>query len=195
MKRMLAGLLLTCGVLSAQQEVRLSQKPEDNSYTVILHYTGTNLDYTCTAQSLQPATQIAVTTVSNANPGSVTATAHGFYYSASGVTAKGVVFISGATGMWTPINGTHIVTPTSANALNLDVDTSTFGSFSGQAVVMTTKAPLTTKNVWSVQSLVPDASGNTVFLAWRASAATTTLGDLGSGSTRPTTCVAPTAFQ
>ena len=196
MKRILAGLLLACGILSAQQEVRLSQKVEDNAYSQILHYSAGILDYICTAQALQPPTQITVTTISNANPGVVTATAHGMYFLPPGTTgARVVVYISGATGGWTGINGTHVTIPVDADHFTFGVDTTAFGSFSGQSIVVTTKAALTNRPVWSVQSFVSDTSNNPVFIAWRADSTTTTLGTLGSGSTRPTTCTAPAAFQ
>lgn len=196
MKRILAGLLLACGILSAQQEVRLSQKPEDNSFSQILHYSAGVLDYTCTAQALQPPTQISVSTISNANPGIASATAHGMYFLPPGTTgARVVVYISGATGGWTGINGTHVTIPVDADHFTFGVDTTTFGSFAGQSIVVTTKAALTTKPVWSVQSFVSDTSNNPVFIAWRADSTTTTLGTLGSGSTRPTTCGAPSAYQ
>ena len=195
MFKAIAALLLVCPFVGAQ-EVIVSDRPETQAYTKIFHYTAGLLDYSCTARSLQTQNQVTVTTISNANPGSVTATAHGFYYSASGVTAKAVVFISGATGGWTGINGTHVVTPTSANAFNLDVDTTAFGAFAGQTITVTTRAPLITKPIWSVKSFVTDATGNTVLLSYAANSATSGLANLGSGSTSMTsTCAAPASFQ
>ena len=195
MNRVLTALLLVCPFVSAQ-EVIVSQRPEAQAYTTVLHYTANVLDYTCTARSLQKQSQITVSTVSNANPGSFTATAHGIYYSASGVTAKAVVFISGATGGWTGINGTFVATPTSANAFTIPVDTSSFGSFSGQSITVTTRAPLVTQAIWSVKSLVSDASGNPVLIAYRSDSSTSSLGTLGSGSTSMSaTCTAPGSYQ
>jgi len=194
MKTILAVLLL-CGSAFAQQEVKISQAPENAAFTQIFHFTGTNLDYICTAQALQQPSQITITTASNANPVSFTATAHGIYYSASGVVAKPVIFISGASGGWASINGTFIATPTGANSFTIPIDSTAFGAWGAQSVVVTTKAALTTKAVWAVQSLVPDASGNTVFMAYRSDSTTTTLGTLGSGSTARTTCTAPSSFQ
>jgi hypothetical protein len=195
MKRLIASFIASACVLLAQAEVKLSQQPENIAYTQILVYSGSAVSYICTAQSLQPQSQIAVTTISNANPGSATSTGHGIFYNANG-TAKIVAFISGATGMWTPINGTHVLTPTSANAFNLDVDTSTFGAWGAQSVIITTKAPLITKAIWTVQNFVSDSSGNPIFIAYRADATTSSLGTLGSGSTRPnSTCAASAAYQ
>lgn len=195
MFKAIAALLLVCPLMRAQ-EVIVSDQPESRAFTKILHWTAGVLDYTCTARSLQTQNQITVTTISNANPGAVTATAHGFYYSASGITAKAVVFISGATGNWTPINGTHVVTPTSANAFTIDVDTTAFGAWGSQSITMTTRAPLTTKNIWSVKSYVADASGNPVLIAYRADSTTSGLGNLGSGSTSMNApCSAPGSFQ
>lgn len=197
MKRLIASLLASVWVLSAQTEVKLSQQPENIAYTQILVYSGTNVSYICTAQSLQNPSQIAVSTISNANPGVVTATAHGMYFLPPGTTgARVVVFISGATGGWASINGTHATIPVDADHFTFGVDTTAFGSFSGQSIIVTTKAPLTTKSIWTVQSFVSDASGNPVFIAYRADATTTSLGTLGSGSSRPNgTCTAPTAYQ
>lgn len=196
MRNILAILLGSCCVLLAQQEVKLSQQPENVAYSEILHYTGTVLDYICTAQALQNPSQITVTTISNASPAAVTATAHGIYYSAAGVVAKPVIFISGATGGWTGLNGTWVATPTSANAFTIPVDTSAFGTFSGQSIVVTTRAPLTTKAIWTVQAFVSDASNNPVFIAYKSDSTTTTLGTLGGGSTRPNAlCAAPGSYQ
>lgn len=195
MTRLIGTLLASVCVLSAQTEVKLSQQPENIAYTQVLVYSGTSVSYICTAQALQNPSQISVSTISNANPGTATATGHGIFYNANG-TAKAVVFISGAVGMWAPINGTHVVTPTSANAFNLDVDTTGFGSFAGQTIIVTTRAPLITKAIWTVQKFVNDSSGNPIFIAYRADSTTTTLGTLGSGTTRPSsTCADPTAYQ
>lgn len=194
MKRLIALFFTSVCVLCAQTEVKLSQQPENIAYTQVLVYSGSNLSYTCTAQALQPQSQVSVSTISNANPGAVTATAHGFFYNANG-TAKAVVFISGATGMWTGINGTHVITPTSANAFNLDVDTTTFGAFAGQTIIVTTRAALITKPIWAVQQFINDSNNNPIFIAWAANSTTTTLGTLGSGSTAKTTCSAPAAYQ
>lgn len=193
-KAIAALLLLVCPFTRAQEVIE-SDQPESRAFTKILHWTAGVLDYTCTARSLQTQNQITISTISNANPGSVSASAHGFYFNASGITAKAVVFISGATGGWAAINGTHVITPTSANAFNLDLDTTGFGSFSGQVITITTKAPLITKPIWAVKSFVSDASGNPVLVAYAASSATVGLINLGSGSTAGSTCAAPGAFQ
>lgn len=194
MFRVLTALLLLCRFVPAQ-EVIVSDQPESRAFTKVLGWSGGALSYICTARSLQAVSTITVSTISNANPGSVSATAHGFYFNASGITAKPVVYISGATSGWVAINGTHVITPTSANAFNLDVDTTSFGSFSGQVITVTTKAPLITKSVWSVKSFVSDANGNPVFIAYAASSATSGQTNLSSGSTSGTTCAAPGAFQ
>jgi hypothetical protein len=195
MFKAITALLLVCPFVLAQ-EVIVSDQPENRAFTKIFSYTAGVLQYICTARSLQTQNQITVTTISNANPGAVTATAHGFYYSASGITAKAVVFISGASGGWTGINGTHVVTPTSANAFTIDVDTTTFGAWGSQSIVMTTKAPLVTKNIWSVKSFVSDATGAPVMISYRADSSATRLSDLGSGSTSMNApCSAPGSFQ
>lgn len=197
MKRLIVSFFASVCVLSAQTEVKLSQQPENIAYTQILHYTGAVLDYICTAQALQNPAQITVSTISNANPGIATATTHGMYFLPPGTTgARVVVFISGATGGWTGINGTHTTIPVDADHFTFGVDTTAFGSFSGQSIIVTTKAPLTTKPIWTVQSFVSDTNNNPVFIAYRVDPTTTTLGTLGSGTTRPgSACTAPSAYQ
>lgn len=200
--RFLTLLVLTVAVLFGQSDspnVTLSPGPPVIGYTTILHYSGTTVDYTCTARSTQEIVKtVTISTVSNANPGSMTATSHGFYY-ASGVTQKILVFISGATGGWAPINGLHILTPTSANALALDVDTTAYGAWGSQVVVVSTRAPKATDTVWTVKSFVYDGSGNLTITAnavRKAPGNGTTIQDLSGGSTqRQFACAAPASYQ
>ncbi len=105
------------------------------------------MDYICKAKSIQPSiSTITVSAISNANPGVMTAASHGLYYSAT-ATQKIVVFISGLTGNWTPLNGTHVLVPASSSTLTTDVDTTTFGAVTG-TIVVSTRAPKQTATVW-----------------------------------------------
>lgn len=198
MKTLLLALLFV-STLRAQSDspnVILSGGQPNVGYTTILHYTGSNNDYICSARSNQPTlATITISTVSNANPGSATATGHGFYF-ATGIAQKIVVYISGATGGWVTMNGVHILTPTSANALALDIDTTAFGAWGAQVVTVVTRAPNTLSSIWAVRSLMYDASNNLTMIANAATKTGTSGLDLGGGSTAyQFTCAAPTAVQ
>ena len=82
--------------------------------------------------------------------------------------------------------------PTSANALATDVDTTTFGAVTGTPVV-TTRAPKVTDKVWAVQSLVTDPSGNLTILAWPVIISGTAL--TGGTTAFKFACTAPTSYQ
>lgn len=193
----IAIFALSAASLVAQEgaAVRISPAAISDAYTKIIHYTAGVADYTCLALSSQfNVSTITVSAISNANPGSMTATAHGFYF-ATGVTQKFLVFISGLTGSWTPLNGMHVLTPTSANALATDVDTTGFGALTG-TIVVTTKAPQVTAKVWQVQALVADGSGQITILAWPVNVSGSTLSDLTGGTTAfRFACTAPPAYQ
>lgn len=182
-KRLTSALLLLAALCFGQdgQQVNISQSPPYKAYSTITYYTGTNATITCQAPSwISPnkATQtVTVSTVSNANPGSFTATAHGFGdYASHGATITPVVIITGATGGWTGINGVWKATVTSANAFTIPVDTSGFGSFSGQSITVKTTAPRWNTAVWSIFQQFYDGSNNAITLAYASSPA-------GAGST------------
>lgn len=194
--RIFLAIVLTAAAF-AQSNVTISSLPQETAITTIIHYTAGVADYTCKAKSTQdPAATITVSTVSNASAGIMTATAHGLYF-ATGVTQIALVFISGATGGWTGINGFHLVTPTSANALSINVDTSGFGAYGAQSIVVTTRAPKVTASIWSVSPIVSDASGNATIIAWEVPVPTTgTLANLVGGQTALRfPCAAPSSYQ
>lgn len=68
------------------------------------------------------------------------------------------VTIAGAIGSWAAINGTWQVTPTT-NGFTLDIDSSAFGSFSGQTVSVTTAAPLTQADFATFEPIPGTTSG------------------------------------
>ena len=69
-----------------------------------------------------------VTTCTNASPTQCTLNAaYGFYTNA-------VITLSGATGAWASLNGTWTVTRIDGSNLTIPLNTTTFGSFSGQTV-------------------------------------------------------------
>jgi len=164
-------LFVSALALLAQSDspnVTISNSAPNVAYTQILAYDTGVLTYICKALSTQPVVStITVSTISNANPGVATATSHGFYY-ASGATQKILVFISGATSGWSTLNGFKILTPTSTGAFSIQTtagvnfNTSGFGSFSGQTIVVSTRAPKLTSAVWSIQDFQSESGNPTI---------------------------------
>lgn len=196
---MRVGLLLLFGLVAYPQgaSVRLSEQPADLGSQVINVFSGTSLTYRCIAPSRSTTLNtITVSTVSNANPGSMTATTHGFDYQ-SGATITLLAFISGFTGGWTGLNGTHVLTPSSANALTTDVDTSGFGAFGAQTPTITTRAVKTTSLAWAIKAFVYDVSGNNIWSGWAAGAKdanSTNDGPLGGQTQYNFACASRTTY-
>jgi len=140
-----------------------------------------NLQYKCEASSLQKLSLVTVSAASNANPASFTATSHGFYYSSTSA-AKPVVFISGGTGNWAGVNGMWIATVTGANTFTIPVDSSAFGSFTGQSLTIVTRAPKTSQGVWRIHFYSYDANGNPEWDGWPSASNGSNQGQLGGGS-------------
>lgn len=138
----------------------------------LLFYSGSNLQYVCVALSTQPnaATVVAVSAASNANPVAFTSTAHNLFYTATS-TALPVVKITGGTGSWSAVNGSFVATPTGANTFTIPVDSTSFGTFSGQTLVVTTFSPRLNDPVWSVENFQYDGSNNLTFHGYAAVAA------------------------
>lgn len=188
-------LLLFAIPAFAQIETTFSPFP-NRPVTKITHYTAGVADYICAAWTVQPVSTITVSAISNANPGSMTATAHGFYYLATAVQKLGV-WISGLTANWAPLNGWHVLTPTSANAIATDVDTSGFGAPTG-TIVVSTDAPRASASIWAIQVWAPDAPSNVTLQTWGMTPVASLAG-LGPGRTPPSQallpCAMPAAFQ
>ena len=173
-------LLVAAMTAFAQTEVRDSERNTDVGYQYILIYTGNNLTTYCKALSLQPTSQpISISAASNANPVSLTSTAHGFNSS-----ALPLVTISGGTGNWTAINGTFTATITGANTFTIPVNSTAFGALAG-TITFTTRAPRTNQSVWSVMQLAYDGSNNLTWKGWYA----------GSPGVFTTCAAAPTQYQ
>lgn len=150
-------------------------------YQRIMTYATTNLIYECVAASAQAPSTVTVTAATNTNPVVFTATAHGFDFQTAATTTP-AIFISGATGSWTGINGLWIATPTSANAFSIPVDSTAFGSFSGQNITVTTLAPRTNQKIWAIQALKYNASNVVIWKGWAVDTSGTTLAQLQGGS-------------
>jgi hypothetical protein len=197
--------LLSAIALRAQSDspnVQMSNGVPNVAYTKILAYSGTNLSYICEALSTQPTiSTITVTSISNANPGIVTAANHGFYY-ASGATQKILVYISGATGGWATLNGLKVLTPTSSGLFSIQTtagvnfDTSGFGAWGAQAVVVSTRAPKTTSSVWSVQVFGTESDLTTLISNPVAPGSQSGIAGLTGGSTALRfPCALPSIYQ
>jgi hypothetical protein len=163
-------LLLTPLVIYAQGDgtpVTDTLAPPPNGYQSILYYSGTNLIYMCKARAeQQSATSVTVSTASNANPVSFTATAHGFGdFATHGATTTPTVRIQGCTGGWTAINGVWLATITSANAFTIAVDSTAFGAFPA-ACRFDSRTPRWNASVWSVSKMMYDGSSNLVGIFW-----------------------------
>jgi hypothetical protein len=131
--------------------VSVSDGPPITPYTQRYSYDASgNLEYIGWAQSRQPESTVTVSSVSAANPAAFTATAHG-------LASNQPVTITGATGDWAALNGTHIVTVSDANTFTVAVNSSAFsGSFNG---VVKTTAPRSNRPCWSLQKLTTGTDG------------------------------------
>lgn len=159
--------------------VTLSNGLGNVGYEQVLTYSGSNLTYRCLAASIQNPTTLTVSSISNANPAVVTVTGHGFDVE-SVTTVTPSVQLSGATGGWAGVNGVWTATPTTANAFTIAIDSTGFGSFSGQTIKMTTLAPRTNATVWAIEKYVYDSSSNLIWAGWATP--TTSTGPLQGGS-------------
>lgn len=169
----------------AQGETRIAQKSPDTGYQFIMGYSGTNMTYLCKAKSLQPTSaNISVASATNASPVVFTISGgHGFN-AATSPSAKPIITVSGGTGNWTAVNGSFTATILSSTTLSIPVDSTAFGALAG-TVVFTTRAPLTTRPIWSVLVLTYDGSNNNTGTAW-----------VGGVSSETNTCTgAPTQYQ
>jgi hypothetical protein len=160
----LLQLIVLIGCLSvamfAQQPVTLSDAfiPD---YTSLFYTPSSSVTYACYAKtSSAPTSTITVSGVSNANPGVVTATGHGLH-----VDMNPEITISGGTGGWAAVNGTHRATIINANSFSIPVNTSSLGAVTG-TLVFTTKAPRTNQKIWLVMKVMKDASGNVSSRLW-----------------------------
>lgn len=160
-------ILAAAGALFAQDglQVNVSQGPPWTGYTNILTYSGTNLTYVCIAASTQSAQVFTVSAASNASSVSFTYPSGTFDYQ-SGVTTNPTISITGATAGWAGINGIFTLTPTSATTGTIAVNSTGFGTYSGQTPVFRTRAPLGTAKYWAVQALKYDGSNNLIWTGW-----------------------------
>jgi hypothetical protein len=135
--------------------------PPPIAYSSLYFYDASNnLQYLCSARSKQTrAATLTVTGVTSANPAEFTVTAHGLQ-------SGNQITVAGATGDWTEINGTHIVTVTAANTFTIAVDTTgnagtTFGA-------TTTMASQSSQPQWAIQKFTYDVGNKLTISQWAA---------------------------
>lgn len=162
MKLALLAFVAVCGWAQGP-DVAISPFPANNPAQIIYNYDANgNLTSQCWAKSGQPGNtgSVSISAASNANPVSLTSTAHGF-----NTNSRPKITISGATVNWTPINGTFTATITGANTFTIPVDSTTFGALTG-TVVFVTNAPRTNQPIWAVRQTVYNASNAPIWSGW-----------------------------
>lgn len=200
---LLASATMTCALATAQEGATVNQTvgPPNSGWQTVFFYDGSsNLEYICYARSSQPERTITVSTASNANPVSFTATAHGLgaYGTHSAASLAPLVKITGGTGNWAAVNGTWKATVTSADAFTIAVDSTSFGAYGSQALTVTTRSPRTTDAVWSIKRFFYDGSNNLIGVGWAAAAggaSATTASGGGSGTDKQCSARANYAYQ
>lgn len=163
----IATIALGAAFLAAQEgpNVSLSQGPPITPYQVVYGYTSTNLIYACYSPSerttgYRQETKVSIASATNGSPVVFTSTAHGF-----NTNSRPTVTISGATGNWTPVNGTFTATITSVNAFSIPVDSTGFSTLTG-TLVFTTTAPRQNQPEWAVVEYTYDGSNNLTTKLW-----------------------------
>lgn len=155
-------LMLTALAAFAQPGYRLSQKNPDVPYQYVFGYSGTSLIYLCRANSQQPVvSSVSIASATQANPVVITVSGgHGFDASSTPL-----VVISGGTGNWVGVNGTFTATIASSTTFSIPVNSTSFGAVAG-SLIYTTRAPLTTNPVWSVQKFIYNGGGSMIWSGW-----------------------------
>lgn len=166
LKLCLFACLFSPIVVLAQPPACGTATPGSKSCTQYFGYNMSNQPiYACYAlstdtSSKRSANVVSISAATNANPVVLTSTAHGFL-----LTARPRVTISGATGSWTPINGTFTATVIDANTFSIAVNSTTFGALAGTITFITT-APRLGVSEWAIQTFGYDGSGNTTNVQW-----------------------------
>lgn len=130
---------------SSGAQVILSDGPPRDFYTRYF-YTSGNDTFTCIASSQQAVayTFALTSTVGGVTTSLVFSAGHGIH-----ADAKPVVTVSGGTGAWAGVNGTHAATYTSTTALSIPIDSSGYGAVAGTLVV-NAFGPRLTQPIWAV---------------------------------------------
>ena len=169
--------LLGVSYASAQQSVAITKQPSSPAVTTLTYYTvAGNPQYLCRAFSLQPLYTWAVTPslgqgtltsiVVSSNAGTVTTVAnHGLQVNdVVSVTASGTAALNGLYVIQT-VPSTTTFTITTSGVSN--------GTFNTSGMLMTTTAPRSNANIWSIEQFTygttGGATGNPIADQWAVS--------------------------
>lgn len=157
------GALLLAPIAGAQSGLPTlhSDGPPFDRNTRYMYESGTDL-YICQSKAYAPSTVLTQTAISNAAAAVFTVTNHGLHLS-----SNPNVTVTGGTGGWAAINGTHRATVIDANTFSVPVNSSTLGAVTG-TVVVTTNAPRTSQAIWTVLKVVSNASNKAIASMWAA---------------------------
>lgn len=165
--RVILAILVVVALLVAQTgtPVRMNDSPSAEAVTFVPVLSGSQVIAQCYALStvttgMRAITRVSISAGTNANPVVFTSTGHGFQ-----TWMRPSVTIAGATGNWSPVNGTFVATVIDANTFSIPVDSTTFSTLSGTLTFSTT-APRSGQPEWAVQKYLYDGSGNNIGRAW-----------------------------
>jgi len=159
--RLLTIYAVITAILLAQEGTIVNQTggPEPSAYTSLFYYNSTDLQYTCKARSLQPASSFARTgtTITLTNIVVATNTATATVSAAHGLTANNKIVVSGAT-VDTDLNGTYALTSVGTTTLVFTTASVADATYTDATLVITTTAPRTTLPIWEVKKYTVAAS-------------------------------------
>jgi hypothetical protein len=128
-------------------------------------YSSGNLQYVCLALATQPVSSPPVQIASAMNASPVVFTVTGGHGLNSDTTP--LLRLGGLGGNWAAANGIWTATVLSTTTFSIPVDSTSFGSLTGQPY-FTTRAPLLTSPIWAIQNYAYDTSNNLTTIAWAA---------------------------
>lgn len=167
MQKLFLLLALTAALALAQQtdtNVTLSAQPPVTGMQFVYGYSASQLQYTCSAPAQTSTgnrwlTHYPISAASNASAVVFTTTA------SINLNSRPQVTIAGATGNWTPVNGTFTATILSSTTFSIPVNSSGFSTLTGTLYFQST-APVLNQPVWAVQEYFYDTSGDLISSMW-----------------------------
>jgi hypothetical protein len=151
-------LFLLLAVLAFAQGASVNQvagPPPDNRVSQFF-YSGSNLQYICSAAVLQQPTTftVAATTLTSiavsTNVGTITFSSTSYLWPGARVTVSGSTTAA--------LNGTYTITAVSSATATITTVGVGDATYNNAALVITTNAPLLNKSVWAIQVLTYTAS-------------------------------------
>lgn len=127
-------------------------------------YSSGNDQYICMSSAIQTRiyTLTLTSTVAASTTSLVFSAGHGIH-----ADATPLITVTGGTGAWAALNGTHKAAVTNSTTLTVNVDSSGFGPVAG-TLVITSQAPRLTEPVWAVLR-VRTVSSATTSVIWASS--------------------------